>query len=121
MTSAVLAGGRRSQRASRKRTDSEIKNYWNTHLKKRLAKMGIDPVTHKPRSDALGTGGGGPGGGAAGAQHAEGHTAQWESARLEAEARTRSLPPPPPLRPSRRRHRYPDPPRRTSSTRRRPR
>uniref|UniRef100_A0A453C529 Uncharacterized protein n=1 Tax=Aegilops tauschii subsp. strangulata TaxID=200361 RepID=A0A453C529_AEGTS len=34
-----------------KRTDNEIKNYWNTHLKKRLAKMGIDPVTHKPRSD----------------------------------------------------------------------
>jgi transcription factor MYB, plant len=72
-----------------KRTDNEIKNYWNTHLKKRLAKMGIDPVTHKPRSDALGTGGGG---GAAGAQHAKAaahlsHTAQWESARLEAEAR----------------------------------
>ncbi|KAF2299423.1 hypothetical protein GH714_031895 [Hevea brasiliensis] len=32
-----------------KRTDNEIKNYWNTHLKKRLAKMGIDPVTHKPK------------------------------------------------------------------------
>jgi len=52
--------------------------------------MGIDPVTHKPRSDALGAGGGG--GGAAGAQHARAaahlsHTAQWESARLEAEAR----------------------------------
>jgi myb proto-oncogene protein len=75
-----------------KRTDNEIKNYWNTHLKKRLAKMGIDPVTHKPRSDALGTGGGGGPGGAAGAQHARAaahlsHTAQWESARLEAEAR----------------------------------
>jgi myb proto-oncogene protein len=78
-----------------KRTDNEIKNYWNTHLKKRLAKMGIDPVTHKPRSDALGTGGGGgagAGGGAASAQHARAaahlsHTAQWESARLEAEAR----------------------------------
>jgi myb proto-oncogene protein len=72
-----------------KRTDNEIKNYWNTHLKKRLAKMGIDPVTHKPRSDALGGAGGGA---AAGAQHARAaahlsHTAQWESARLEAEAR----------------------------------
>ncbi|RVW58175.1 Transcription factor MYB16 [Vitis vinifera] len=40
------------------RTDNEIKNYWNTHLKKRLAKMGIDP----PHGS-------------------------WESARLEAEAR----------------------------------
>ncbi|XP_022736286.1 transcription factor MYB106-like [Durio zibethinus] len=31
-----------------KRTDNEIKNYWNAHLKKRLANMGIDPMTHKP-------------------------------------------------------------------------
>ncbi|OMO58795.1 hypothetical protein CCACVL1_25351 [Corchorus capsularis] len=31
-----------------KRTDNEIKNYWNAHLKKRLANMGIDPVTHNP-------------------------------------------------------------------------
>lgn len=30
-----------------RRTDNEIKNYWNTHLKKRLLQMGIDPVTHK--------------------------------------------------------------------------
>ncbi|ONM16919.1 transcription factor MYB16 [Zea mays] len=87
----ALLGNRWSAIATHlpKRTDNEIKNYWNTHLKKRLAKMGIDPVTHKPRSDALGTGGGG---GAAGAQHAKAaahlsHTAQWESARLEAEAR----------------------------------
>ncbi|XP_010459478.1 PREDICTED: transcription factor MYB51 [Camelina sativa] len=29
------------------RTDNEIKNYWNTHIKKRLIKEGIDPVTHK--------------------------------------------------------------------------
>jgi transcription factor MYB, plant len=47
--------------------------------------MGIDPVTHKPSSDALAAGGGG-------AQRAKAaahlsHTAQWESARLEAEAR----------------------------------
>ncbi|KAG2566689.1 transcription factor MYB16-like isoform X2 [Panicum virgatum] len=85
----ALLGNRWSAIATHlpKRTDNEIKNYWNTHLKKRLAKMGIDPVTHKPRSDALGAGGG-----AAGAQHARAaahlsHTAQWESARLEAEAR----------------------------------
>ncbi|KAL0328201.1 UNVERIFIED_CONTAM: Transcription factor [Sesamum calycinum] len=28
------------------RTDNEIKNYWNTHIRKRLLRMGIDPVTH---------------------------------------------------------------------------
>ncbi|XP_042506117.1 transcription factor MYB20-like [Macadamia integrifolia] len=32
------------------RTDNEIKNHWNTHIKKKLKKMGIDPVTHKPIS-----------------------------------------------------------------------
>ncbi|CDP01404.1 unnamed protein product [Coffea canephora] len=30
------------------RTDNEIKNHWNTHIKKKLMNMGIDPVTHKP-------------------------------------------------------------------------
>ncbi|GLJ18212.1 hypothetical protein SUGI_0322210 [Cryptomeria japonica] len=30
------------------RTDNEIKNYWNTHIKKKLWRMGIDPVTHRP-------------------------------------------------------------------------
>ncbi|CAL2244192.1 unnamed protein product [Prunus armeniaca] len=30
------------------RTDNEIKNFWNTHLKKKLLQMGIDPVTHRP-------------------------------------------------------------------------
>ncbi|KAL6606494.1 hypothetical protein ACP70R_042147 [Stipagrostis hirtigluma subsp. patula] len=33
------------------RTDNEIKNYWNTHLRKKLLSMGIDPVTHRPRTD----------------------------------------------------------------------
>ncbi|XVF71386.1 hypothetical protein PTKIN_Ptkin12aG0033500 [Pterospermum kingtungense] len=32
------------------RTDNEIKNYWNTHIKKKLRKMGIDPLTHQPLS-----------------------------------------------------------------------
>ncbi|KAL3630427.1 hypothetical protein CASFOL_023411 [Castilleja foliolosa] len=32
------------------RTDNEIKNHWNTHIKKKLKKMGIDPFTHKPLS-----------------------------------------------------------------------
>eukprot|EP01018_Ginkgo_biloba_P004391 Gb_00379 [translate_table: standard] len=53
------------------RTDNEIKNYWNTHLKKRLLGMGIDPVTHRPRSDIF----------------ILGHLTQWENAVLEAEAR----------------------------------
>ncbi|KAK8580338.1 hypothetical protein V6N13_143448 [Hibiscus sabdariffa] len=33
------------------RTDNEIKNFWNTHLKKKLIQMGIDPMTHQPRID----------------------------------------------------------------------
>nr|QHI08137.1 MYB16-like protein [Boehmeria nivea] len=65
-----------------KRTDNEIKNYWNTHLKKRLTKMGIDPVTHKPKTDTLGSSSGNPKDAAN-----LSHMAQWESARLEAEAR----------------------------------
>lgn len=35
------------------RTDNEIKNFWNTHLKKKLMQMGLDPVTHRPRPDHL--------------------------------------------------------------------
>ncbi|TXG56533.1 hypothetical protein EZV62_017846 [Acer yangbiense] len=65
-----------------KRTDNEIKNYWNTHLKKRLTKMGIDPVTHKPKTNALGS--------AIGQTRDAAnlsHMAQWESTRIEAEAR----------------------------------
>ena len=34
------------------RTDNEIKNHWNTHIKKKLRKMGIDPATHKPLQPA---------------------------------------------------------------------
>ncbi|XP_008783569.2 transcription factor MYB106-like [Phoenix dactylifera] len=80
----ALLGNRWSAIATHlpKRTDNEIKNYWNTHLKKRLAKMGIDPVTHKPKSDALSSGDG-----QAKSSANLSHMAQWESARLEAEAR----------------------------------
>lgn len=35
------------------RTDNDVKNYWNTKLKKKLTDMGIDPVTHKPFSQIL--------------------------------------------------------------------
>lgn len=33
------------------RTDNEIKNFWNSFLKKKLMKQGIDPNTHKPITD----------------------------------------------------------------------
>ncbi|KAJ9563844.1 hypothetical protein OSB04_009004 [Centaurea solstitialis] len=70
----ALLGNRWSTIATHlpKRTDNEIKNYWNTHLKKRLTKMGIDPVTHRSRT--------------AGNPNLS-HMTQWETARLEAEAR----------------------------------
>jgi len=29
------------------RTDNEIKNYWNTHIRRKLLCSGIDPVTHR--------------------------------------------------------------------------
>jgi myb proto-oncogene protein len=34
------------------RTDNEIKNFWNSCLKKKLMKQGIDPATHKPHTEA---------------------------------------------------------------------
>uniref|UniRef100_A0A7N0ZQZ7 Uncharacterized protein n=1 Tax=Kalanchoe fedtschenkoi TaxID=63787 RepID=A0A7N0ZQZ7_KALFE len=54
------------------RTDNEIKNLWNTHLRKRLLCMGIDPLTHEPFATSNGP--------------ALAPAAQWESARLEAES-----------------------------------
>ncbi|XP_027915197.1 transcription factor MYB106-like [Vigna unguiculata] len=72
------------------RTDNEIKNYWNTNIKKRLITMGLDPITHKtikPNTFEVCDGG-----------HDQSknaisicHVAQWESARLEAEARGSKL------------------------------
>ncbi|GAB2224156.1 hypothetical protein Droror1_Dr00004904 [Drosera rotundifolia] len=63
------------------RTDNEIKNLWNTHLRKRLVSMGLDPQTHEPASSLLGPISKAP------ASPSTRHMAQWESARLEAEAR----------------------------------
>uniref|UniRef100_A0A5B6Z025 Putative Myb domain protein 17 isoform 1 n=1 Tax=Davidia involucrata TaxID=16924 RepID=A0A5B6Z025_DAVIN len=60
------------------RTDNEIKNLWNTHLKKRLLCMGIDPQTHEPSNRPTIKPPASP---------STRHMAQWESARLEAEAR----------------------------------
>ncbi|KAL7609656.1 transcription factor MYB16 [Lactuca sativa] len=80
----ALLGNRWSAIATHlpKRTDNEIKNYWNTHLKKRLTKMGIDPVSHKPKNDTLLCTDG-----QSKSVANLSHMAQWESARLEAEAR----------------------------------
>ncbi|GER56048.1 myb domain protein 40 [Striga asiatica] len=30
------------------RTDNEIKNHWNTRIKKKMKLLGLDPLTHKP-------------------------------------------------------------------------
>ncbi|XP_043722103.1 transcription factor MYB80-like [Telopea speciosissima] len=35
------------------RTDNDVKNHWNTKLKKKLSGMGIDPVTHKSFSQLV--------------------------------------------------------------------
>jgi myb proto-oncogene protein len=33
------------------RTDNEIKNHWNTHIKKKMVSMGLDPKSHRPLGD----------------------------------------------------------------------
>ncbi|KAL5778857.1 hypothetical protein ACOSQ2_009594 [Xanthoceras sorbifolium] len=33
------------------RTDNEIKNYWNTHIKRKLISRGLDPQTHRPLNE----------------------------------------------------------------------
>ncbi|KAI5057481.1 hypothetical protein GOP47_0027496 [Adiantum capillus-veneris] len=103
----VLLGNKWSTIASHLpgRTDNEVKNHWNTHMKKRLTRMGIDPATHCPlnttshrfdqtagiltflqnkhshASASL------PGRHVLPDKSFFNHMAQWEVARLEAEAR----------------------------------
>lgn len=87
----ALLGNRWSAIATHlpKRTDNEIKNHWNTHLKKRLLNMGLDPATHKPKAETT-SGGNSRLIESPNDSHGSSslnHMAQWESARLEAEAR----------------------------------
>ncbi|KAL6841744.1 hypothetical protein ACP4OV_028256 [Aristida adscensionis] len=40
------------------RTDNEVKNFWNSYIKKKLRQRGIDPMTHKPIAEAAAAAGG---------------------------------------------------------------
>ena len=62
------------------RTDNEIKNYWNTHLKKRSLCSVPSPWVHKPSSKPETSN-------VKSESPSTRHMVQWESARVEAEAR----------------------------------
>ncbi|RCV44639.1 hypothetical protein SEVIR_9G393200v4 [Setaria viridis] len=48
-----LLGNKWSQIAAQLpgRTDNEVKNFWNSYIKKRLRERGIDPATHQPLAE----------------------------------------------------------------------
>ncbi|XP_073000665.1 transcription factor MYB17-like [Typha latifolia] len=70
------------------RTDNEIKNYWNTHLKKRLLRMGFDPDSSTSAiSSSSSSSASSSSPSSTTSLQITRHMAQWESARLEAEAR----------------------------------
>ncbi|KAF9622814.1 hypothetical protein IFM89_034049 [Coptis chinensis] len=35
------------------RTDNEIKNYWNTHIRRKLLSRGVDPATHRAMNEPV--------------------------------------------------------------------
>ncbi|KAF6148693.1 hypothetical protein GIB67_003784 [Kingdonia uniflora] len=66
------------------RTDNEIKNLWNTHLRKRLPCMGLETLNPSIQAPTLHSSGFIA---TSSAPPSTRHMAQWETARLEAEAR----------------------------------
>ncbi|KAF2316500.1 hypothetical protein GH714_041841 [Hevea brasiliensis] len=55
----ILNNGIHCWRMVPKLADNEIKNHWNTRIKKKLKQLGLDPVTHKPiEQKEMGTGSG---------------------------------------------------------------
>nr|CAB3458721.1 unnamed protein product [Digitaria exilis] len=73
------------------RTDNEVKNFWNSYIKKKLRQRGIDPATHKPLAEANGIRGG--------AAAASSRTAVFSDAELilssSSPAARHHMPPPP--------------------------
>ncbi|TVU37688.1 hypothetical protein EJB05_11016 [Eragrostis curvula] len=73
------------------RTDNEVKNFWNSYIKKKLRQRGIDPATHKPLVEASSSSG------RAAASAASSRSAVFIDAELILSSATgQHMPPPPP-------------------------